>query len=283
MRTDLRKYYILIVITIVGITVASQIVIRLSLEKQGYDGTKIRNAGYQSFHSSELAKQVLLLQKSQIQGDLKTNSQSAKEVQINYNKLRSTQDSLLYGIGFAIDNSDYAQKHLKECEVVLNTIKEALDTIYKVDKISESQVSEILIQTHAYSELFKKVGYDYKLANSDKISNLKVLELILASIMVLVLLVELFLVVKPALNRLNESHKKLIKTNQDLEKANQVKTDFLANMSHEIRTPLNGVIGMAQLLGKSNLNEEQKDSVNTISESAQNLLLIVNEILDYSK
>ncbi len=67
------------------------------------------------------------------------------------------------------------------------------------------------------------------------------------------------------------------------EEATKAKSLFLANMSHEIRTPLNGILGFLELLNTTELNEEQLDYVNTVSQSAKNLLQIVNNILDVSK
>ena len=67
------------------------------------------------------------------------------------------------------------------------------------------------------------------------------------------------------------------------EQANKTKIDFVANMSHELRTPMNGILGMLQLLQSSELPSRQKHYADKAFSSAQNLLQILNNILDFSK
>ncbi len=67
------------------------------------------------------------------------------------------------------------------------------------------------------------------------------------------------------------------------ERANAAKSIFLANMSHEIRTPINGIIGFTELLKKSKLEDDEREYVNIIDKSTENLLEIINNILDLSK
>lgn len=67
------------------------------------------------------------------------------------------------------------------------------------------------------------------------------------------------------------------------QEAARIKSEFLANMSHELRTPLNGVIGFTRQTLKTPLNATQRDYLHTIERSANNLLTIINDVLDFSK
>lgn len=77
--------------------------------------------------------------------------------------------------------------------------------------------------------------------------------------------------------------KELEKSQKKVELADRAKSEFLANMSHEIRTPMNGVMGMAELLEKTDLDAKQRTFTDIIVKSGASLLVIINDILDFSK
>ncbi|MBD2436628.1 hybrid sensor histidine kinase/response regulator [Nostoc sp. FACHB-110] len=103
-----------------------------------------------------------------------------------------------------------------------------------------------------------------------------------------------------ALQQLKESHEQLIRKNQELEKqrqqiqlqnlklleASRLKSQFLATMSHELRTPMNAIIGFSQILLRpkfGHLTEQQTDMVERILNNGKHLLMLLNEVLDFSK
>ena len=81
----------------------------------------------------------------------------------------------------------------------------------------------------------------------------------------------------------NKTLDDLMKAKKQLEELVKMKEEFLANMSHEIRTPMNGILGLTNVLMKTNIDDEQKEYLSAIKTSGDTLMVVINDILDISK
>jgi len=94
---------------------------------------------------------------------------------------------------------------------------------------------------------------------------------------------EIVQILDTEINARKEVENKLLKAIEEAEKASLAKSEFLSVMSHEIRTPLNAVIGMGHLLLKNSPREDQVENLKVLKISADNLLVLINNILDFNK
>ena len=168
---------------------------------------------------------------------------------------------------------------------------QALQAQLSSANLTNSQMDSIRRIANEKLEKLEKLKTQQELAikqNELEISRKNTITWILISVAVAIILLAFFLY-RQAVHR-KKNYQQLAKVNQELVsiqeqllQAEKYKDQFLANMSHEIRTPMNAVIGMTNLLLEKNPKQEQLRYLNAMKQSADNLLIIINDILDLSK
>lgn len=96
-------------------------------------------------------------------------------------------------------------------------------------------------------------------------------------------LIELLNILNKEIDSKKEFENQLFVAKENAEKANNAKSDFLSIMSHEIRTPLNAIIGLIYIMEKENTLNSFQENIEVLKHSAQNLYLLINDILDFNK
>ncbi len=303
--------YLFLATLILGVLL-SQVIIYSSVQESLPDSRVINVAGSQRMHSQKLIKTALLFV------DSKEGPKQRFVLEETLDKLEMQHWALLHGseeIGLSGSwgNSPAAQSLFDSMQDAYHGLTSSARRL--LDSTNPMTYPDIItdMMTHEqkFLPLMDAIVGNYEREAQGRIEYLQRTGMMIAGFLVILMIGCVLLLLQPLMKKLNQKNEKLSQINQDLlnqkeqlvletgeikeeieyltiakqkaEEATLAKSNFLSNMSHEIRTPMNAVIGMTHILLEENPRTDQKEHLETVMFSAENLLVIINDILDYSK
>lgn len=182
------------------------------------------------------------------------------------------------------------QQELQTLTTQINIIKSEELNIEEQLKQTELELitedNQVTMQINALLDNFEEkelVSID-KTINEIKVKASKTnVQIAIVCIVISILILFLSYLIMNYVTKNNKYGKALKESKREAEKLAKAKQQFIANMSHEIRTPMNAIVGFAEQLDSGPLKKEQKEQLSTIRSSADHLMHLINEILDFSK
>jgi signal transduction histidine kinase/CheY-like chemotaxis protein len=162
---------------------------------------------------------------------------------VNLSYLSFERDAELFELSSRLNDKEYLKINLKIKEELEHKRKIHDELIFTIKQLSDSKI---------------------KLESEDK-------------------LIDLITILNNEIDSKKEFENQLFIAKENAEKANNAKSDFLSVMSHEIRTPLNAIIGLIYIMEKENSFASFEENIDVLKHSAQNLYLLINDILDFNK
>lgn len=281
-----KRTFLLVLAAVSALVLSGIVVLQLHLTGQEWAGTEVNIGRKLQFIAAEIEN--VSSRVANVQASGQSAEQTKKELETKINSLRMNYDGLVTGShDFQLDgeHSDEVTAMFAEMEPL------ALDLMDGATVVLNSEIGDDLTPTllkldadaAEFNESLDFVVHKFISENEEQMELTGIMYWALAGLILVVLGAAYWLIMLPVLNRMARQNAELLDLNGNLENVSRVKSDFLANMSHEIRTPLNGVIGMSELLGRTPQTDQQSEYTSTIQRSAENLMVILDDILDYSK
>ncbi|GEM_PF-3849631 len=303
-RQFTRRYSAALIL-VASLVIVGQLLIQYNLYIQKEDSRVINIAGRQRMLSQRLSKAALesrqALSPESRQAALNEVANVLKLWQRSHQGLQVGDE----GLGLSGKNSAQIREMYADIEDAFQQMSAAATRLGELDLEEDAapMIADILSREAEFLKGMNAIVFRYDDEARARLQRLRWIELFILSVILLLLILEARHIFAPAVRALGyHMHKQeemqveaerlaetLKEQNTTLDEAlreaqsvAKLKSEFLATMSHEIRTPMNGTLGMTELLLQSDLNLEQRQYAETLQNSADTLLAILNNILDYS-
>ncbi|MEI6071953.1 MAG: ATP-binding protein [Verrucomicrobiae bacterium] len=289
-----------IALTFIALTMlGSSFLMKYSIDRSRGDSRVINLSGRQRMLSQRLTKCVLTLERAtpdDAQGRIGEIAESLSAWKAAHLGLQRGDEKLELQI--PRQSPDIAAQFAR-IEPFFAAMSQALEGLlaHRSDPESVHAVARVMLDNEPrFLELMDTITFQFDKEARDRVLAIQRLEWGILAMGLLVLLLEFIFVFRPSLSELARHSRALQRINLRLEKeaanardltfkaeaASGAKSEFLAVMSHELRTPLNGVLGFADILASTPLDDEQRGYAVTIKNCGEHLLAVVNDILDFS-
>ncbi len=256
-----------------------------SLRLQSSYTSKISLTSRQKAIAIEITRDFyFLLEKSKSGKDI---AAELREMNVLIEQWTNAQKALLNGseyYGTSVENTVLVQSMLQDASPSFVQCSDLLKEFFQSPQtFDDAKYTSFTTGIETYVGKINNITGKYLIESEETAGTIKYIFWALVSTALLLLFLATWRVLNPLKKYIEQAYEEVGELEAKLLKADGAKTEFLSNMSHEIRTPLNGVIGMTELLAATSLDEEQRGYVRNVHSSAQNLLDVVNDVLDYSK
>lgn len=295
----LTRYYIAALSAVALLSLGGQLLVQTQLRGQLSDSKVVNLAGRQRMLSQRLCKCAALLtgDPSTPDSPAKTHASYLEELRDLLPHWRRTQQGLQYGdaeLGLPGNESAAAAAVFARLEQPFSEMRAAAERLANSGSGSKADqrrdLAVILENEATFLAGMDEIVSHYETESHERVARLLRLERLLLGFTLGVLLLEGFLVFRPAARHIAATLLALERTGAELreakeaaEAADKLKSRFLANMSHELRTPLHSVLGAAELLRNSNPDLARADYLDVVDDSSRMLLCLLNDVLDLSK